>query len=448
METDYYKNPESNWIMRQFWKISGADRYILEKSTYSDQVKYSCMGGIVLATGVMAALAGGYAFYTIFSPKGDAIDDIKTIAANSHYDPTHMPTAILAIFFGLFWGAVIFNIDRFIVTSTGKGDGTEAITKQELKSALPRLLMGTIIALTISKPVEIRMFKSEIDAQLYQKQLEAQKNYEIKTRKTFEDRIKDLDGENAGIQNRIDHYMKDIATKDSLWNLETSKGQGGRGEGEGPMARSYKAERDRLEGNMNRFTSLNKSRIDDIQNRRAQMNQELAVTLQKNKSVSAGLDGLLERIKIAHELAPGISIFITMLFMAIELTPIFFKLMLIKGPYDYLEENIKDLVKAQNGIEIQHDYYKDKEGLERDLVIHHEVERMTSMKARVIEAQKELNEYIIEQWKVKQKEQIDANLDAYVTTVMEVPIQEILEDAQVINPTGAGSDEHKSPGKA
>ncbi len=405
--------------MRQFWKISGADKYILQKSTYSDQVKYTCMGGIVLATGVMAALAGGYAFYTIFAPKGDAIDDIKTIIHSGHYDPTDIPTAILAALFGLVWGAIIFNIDRFIVTSTGKGDGTEAITKNELKSALPRIIMGTIIALTISKPVEIRMFKSEIDAKLYQTQLEAQKEYEIKTRKNFEDRIKDLDKENGAIENRIEGYMKVIATKDSLWNLETSKGQGGRGQGEGPMALSYKAERDRVENEKNQFVAMNKTKIDDIEKRRAAMNAELEVALKKNKSVSAGLDGLLERIKIAQELAPGISIFITLLFMAIELTPIFFKLMLIKGPYDYLEENIKDLVKAQNGIEIQHDYYLDKEGLERDLVIHHEVERMTSMKARVIEAQKELNEYIIDSWKARQKQEIDANLDAYVSTVME-----------------------------
>ena len=36
--------------------------------------------------------------------------------------------AILAICFGIIWGLIIFNIDRFIVASTGKGDGTEAIT--------------------------------------------------------------------------------------------------------------------------------------------------------------------------------------------------------------------------------------------------------------------------------------------------------------------------------
>ena len=63
----------------------------------------------------------------------------------------------------------------------------------------------------------------------------------------------------------------------------------------------------------------------------------------------------MARLKIVDELAKGkdedgnvnedatpwIIIFITLLFMAIELTPIFFKMMLIKSPYDYLEDNIK-----------------------------------------------------------------------------------------------------------
>ena len=67
MNNNYYQSPESTWLMRQFWKAAGADRYLLERSTYSDQIKYFCLGGIVVATGVLAGLAGGYAIYTIFS---------------------------------------------------------------------------------------------------------------------------------------------------------------------------------------------------------------------------------------------------------------------------------------------------------------------------------------------------------------------------------------------
>ena len=138
-ERDYYKIPDSSWIMRLLWKCAGGDPYLLVKSTYADQVKYACLGGVILATGGMAALAGGYAFYTIFEPKDDAL--------NSR-DITDIVTAVKAVFFGLIWGLIIFNIDRFIVTSTGKGDGTEKITFDEFKGAIPRIIMGAIIGLT------------------------------------------------------------------------------------------------------------------------------------------------------------------------------------------------------------------------------------------------------------------------------------------------------------
>ena len=72
--------------MRFFWKAAGGDRYLLERSTYSDQVKYFCLGGIVIATGVLAGLAGGYAIYTIFEPKGSASDS-----------DIHFPSLVIAI---------------------------------------------------------------------------------------------------------------------------------------------------------------------------------------------------------------------------------------------------------------------------------------------------------------------------------------------------------------
>jgi hypothetical protein len=162
MTRDYYQLPKSSSVMRFLWKCAGGDRYLLERATYSDQIKYMCLGGIVFATGALAGIAGGYAFYTIFEPRGSAIEN-----------PIDMQTVFTAIFFGIIWGLMIFNIDRFIVTSTGKGDGTEAITMGELKSALPRILMGMIIAMTISKPVEIGC---QIDIKLREKHQSNKRN--------------------------------------------------------------------------------------------------------------------------------------------------------------------------------------------------------------------------------------------------------------------------------
>ena len=413
MTRDYYELPESGKIMRFLWKCAGGDRYLLERATYSDQIKYMCLGGIVFATGAIAALAGGYAFFTIFSPKGSAIENSIDIT-----------TVFLSIIFGVIWGLIIFNIDRFIVTSTGKGDGTEKITKDELIGAIPRIIMGMIIAMTISKPVEIRMFQSEINSKLYEKQMVLQKDYEIRTRKNFEDRIKDLEKDNIIFQKRIDDYLDKISTKDSLYNIETSSGQGGRIKGEGPVATALKDERERLKNELNSYTSSNKSKIDEIDIKRKAIYKELDEKLSQNKQVSDGLDGLVERIKLADEVCvdkvgdfPWISFFITLLFMAIELTPIFFKLMLTKSTYDYLTENRDELIKAERGIEVKYDYYKDKQGVEKHLVINHEAEKMIYEKMMVTNIQKELTDYAVQKYKEREMKKIDENLDNYIKTI-------------------------------
>jgi hypothetical protein len=137
-----------------------------------------------------------------------------------------------------------------------------------------------------------------------------------------------------------------------------------------------------------------------------------------SKKIAAGLDGLLERIKISHEIAGfWISLFIMLLFMAIELTPIFFKLMLTKTTYDYLAENRDELMLAQNGIEVKYDYYKDKEGIERHLIINHEAEKLIFEKIKLTEIQKELTTYAVDKYKDKEKQKIDNNLDSYVKSI-------------------------------
>lgn len=408
MKRDYYEIPASGRTMRFLWEAAGGDKYILERATYSDQIKYMCLGGIVLATGIMAALAGGYAFYTIFQPKGSALDETT--------DPL---TVVLAIVFGFFWGLMIFNIDRFIVTSTGKGDGTEAITWEEFKSAIPRILMGAIIAITISKPVEIRMFKTEIDIKLREKQLEQQAIYQEKVDKTYADREKLLENDFGKIEEQRQDLLSRIKSYEEQYKKETADGMGGRGQGEGPVAKALKREQEKLESELDKFDTQHSKELQELNSKKDNL-RALKEKERNNNEISAnGLDGLLERIKLSHEIAGTvITIFIMLLFLAIELTPVFFKLMLIKTPYDYLTENRDDLIRAEYGIEVQYDIYKDKQGVEKHLVINHEAKRLIYEKIKVSEIQKELTDYAVEKYKEQEKRKIDENLEEYIKPII------------------------------
>ena len=80
-------------LQRFFIFCSGADTDILDQCSAGEKTKYAGIGATVFFTALMAFIASGYALYTVF---------------DNYYS---------AIFFGLIWGLLIFNLDRFIVST-------------------------------------------------------------------------------------------------------------------------------------------------------------------------------------------------------------------------------------------------------------------------------------------------------------------------------------------
>jgi hypothetical protein len=404
--------------MRVLWYAAGGDRYILERATYADQVKYMTLGGVIFATSFMAAMSGGYAFYTIFSPRSFGVEDTTVFTDVVYY----------SIVFGLFWGIMIFNLDRFIVSSTGKGDGTEEITWKEFKGAIPRIIMGTIIAITISKPVEIRMFKTEIDVKLYENQLIAQKKYQDLTNKIYDERIKSkeddlkkLADDKEKIQNRIAQLNSDKAKITPIAYPQIRyRNVNGIDESytvyiSNPLIKSVDIEIARQLKELDKIDELNSGRVASLLAQKDTLNIAKGNINMQSVKQAQKLDGLLERIKLADEVAGvWISLFITLLFMAIELTPIFFKLMLVKSPYDYLKDNIDELIKAENGIYTLYDYHKDRKGVERDYTVHYNVEKIISEKKEAAKAQEILASYAVEKFIEQKKREIDKNPESFI----------------------------------
>ena len=134
-----------NWPLNKLYTLflwsSGADLDILEQAP-TDKNKYYGIGGTIIVTALMATFAGGYAFFTAFK------------------------IPVLSVFFGLFWGALIFNLDRYIVSSFGVGDGKRTISKQELVEGAPRLIMAILLGFVIATPLELKLFEREIKAEI------------------------------------------------------------------------------------------------------------------------------------------------------------------------------------------------------------------------------------------------------------------------------------------
>ena len=122
------------------WLCAGVNRKFVRQCP-TEYAKYAGQGGLILFTGLMAMLSGGYAFFTIF---------------NSLW---------LAVAFGVFWGLLIFNLDRFIV-NTMYSDGKHTISGYELLSGLPRIIIAIFLGIVISTPLELKIFEDRIDFQI------------------------------------------------------------------------------------------------------------------------------------------------------------------------------------------------------------------------------------------------------------------------------------------
>ena len=236
MENPTYLQSVSK-ITRALWWCAGADEHFLSKSPMQDRVKYAGIGGIVLCTGLLAAFSGGFAFYTIFGPKNNAIHDTFSWGA-----------LIGSAVFAVVWGLIILNLDRFIVSSTGKGDGTDKVTLKEFGQAIPRIIIALILGLAISAPLEIKILESEIDSELSAYQKEYAEKLNQQTDILFKQKVAKLEKDKAEYEKKLQSYEKELKVYDDeidqLVARQQQEMQDKRAYGFGPVARKMQADID------------------------------------------------------------------------------------------------------------------------------------------------------------------------------------------------------------
>lgn len=500
MSQDYGIPPEitrvgvrkrAGFLTRLLWFSAGADPELLEHCPNADRVKFQGLGGIVLATGLLAFLSGSYAVYTVFEPKdlhatGASYEEVVPADDGAEVDPTpagggkqlpehvtpaeppmaedqgwglpdgHRPTMLIAMLIGLLWGLIVFNLDRFILSSTGKGDGTERIAPGELVAALPRGVMALILGVVISAPLEIRILKPEIDAALAgrqqtefqgyvdeaRKEIETKKDEEKKRIEDIEQKTKKLD---ADFFAQRDRKQTQIAQKRQQIVAERD-GTGGTGHaGCGKNCQALQEEEKQLSEELMRLTAEHDQRrkalrepVANLEKRVRELDQEFLSRRKLAWRKSCHKDGLLKRIQISHEIGGWVPWMIMALFLAIELAPILFKLMLTKGAYDYLEENRKELLRAHAGVEYDGTVYvlEDRAGTlkEHRRDTFHFAEAALAEEKRRIDTDARLAVAVHEEYERRMRSRIQTNLEDFVESTVPLRDEPSTEDRQPEDP--------------
>ena len=301
-----------------FILCSGADKNLLEGCSQGEKTKFVGIGATVFFTAVMAFLASAYALFTVF---------------DSVYP---------AIAFGLVWSLLIFNLDRFIVSTIRKRDKLSA----EFLQATPRILLAIIIAIVISKPLEIKIFEKEINTVL----LKEKNAMALKNKKEVADYFKtDLDKNKA----EVDKLKLEISTKEkevnTLYETYIKEAEGTAGTkklGKGPVFKEKIAKHDLSKKELDTLQKTNLAKIAVLEKENKKLETDLDKKVTQTQPIIDGFDGLMARINALNSLPWLPSFFIMLLFLAIETSPIIAKLLSPKGEYDYKLEDLETALKA------------------------------------------------------------------------------------------------------
>lgn len=356
------------------WWCAGAHQKLLNDFP-SEHSKYVGLGGVILATFVLAALSSGYAIYSVFE------------------------NWAWTLLFAVIWGMIIFNFDRFLVSTMRKyGDSK----RKHFWMAVPRIALALIIGLTIARPLELKIFEKEITVKVAENM-----HKKILLNDSLLQRENDVLLQTATSErNRLS--IRKSGIEDTLHRLQ----------------QAYVQEADGTGGSMHRgIENLTRLKMDAYTNARSQYGTELdqlGHDIAKQDSILATAKGLmeekrkryetsinqnvgfLERNKALSDLSEEessvfwTSIFISLLIILIEIGPILSKLIMPVGPYDVAlaKEELTHMAFAENEMR------KDKE--------------LVNEKQKAFYAnQKETSDQLVKKLTAMQQKHIDEELEKW-----------------------------------
>lgn len=385
-------------LLNEFlWLCAGVNKKQIRQCP-TEYAKYAGQGGLILFTGLMAALSGGYAFFTIFN------------------------SIPLAFAFGLFWGLLIFNLDRFIV-NTMYSDGKHTISGYELLAGLPRIIIAIFLGIVISTPLELKIFEDRIESQI------AKDNRKRTTELMGEDvyTLKTLDEDKAELAS-LQSQQRDLQDKFNIASEELKEEEDGNAAsgiaGRGPHWRA-KADRKRdCERALADWNALYSDRMKDLQEDIRRLNKNLEETrtksdeLGENKGFCVRYEAF-SNIKKENESVRLVSLFIMLMFIIIEIAPTFFKMMVAAGPYDDLlrAEAIKkkayaDQVVAETTNELNAAIaISTKTNEEKEAI---EIKNNKALLSKIADIQSEVLEVAIKQWREEELKKAKENPTAFI----------------------------------
>lgn len=294
-----------------FILCSGANTALLEKCP-GETARYASIGATVFFTGVFACISSAYAIYTVFD------------------------SALVSILFGMLWGLMIFNLDRYIVSSLKK----ERRWLKELLMASPRVVLAVLISVVIAKPLELKIFEKEIIPELNLLEQQSRADQENMVRIRFAAESLAINSGIALIKKNLEDKRRQRDEAMRVAEQEADGTGGSRIRNAGPIYQLKKRDADLLQQEYVSLQVQYSQPLEALQRNLLQndslLRAEIAsLVFVKRNGLASRLEALASLEQKSHAIWLS-GIFIMLLFISIETAPVVVKLISSRGPYDNL----------------------------------------------------------------------------------------------------------------
>jgi Domain of unknown function (DUF4407) len=294
------------------WWCAGAYQELLSKYP-SEHTKYAGLGGVILATFALATFSAGYAIYSVFG------------------------NMAWTVVFAIVWGVIIFNFDRFLVSTMRKYGMTK---RRQLQLAIPRIVLAFFIGVTIARPLELKIFEKEIEVKMEENRHHQLMLNDSLLQKEIANETAKAQTERTALTNRK-IFLQDTLSRLQQAYIAEADGTGGSGQRGIENLTRLK---------MTAYTDAQRSTLPELNSLDARIaaqdsliNSLTSGARKKQADYEQGVSfkqGFLNRNKALSDLSaeePSVfwaTLCISLLIILIEVGPVLSKLIMPLGPYD------------------------------------------------------------------------------------------------------------------
>jgi Domain of unknown function (DUF4407) len=159
----------------------------------------------------------------------------------------------------------------------------------------------------------------------------------------------DLDKNKTEIDSLKSEITKKEKEVNTLYETYITEAEGTKGTmklGKGPVFKEKIAKHDLAKKELDTLQKNNLAKITEKEKKNKTLQADLEKKVTETQPIIDGFDGLMARINALGKLPLIPSLFIMLLFLAIETSPIIAKLLSPKGEYDYKLEDLETALKA------------------------------------------------------------------------------------------------------